>query len=144
MSVKKPSFCASLGHATQQQKPLTNPWFGICQAKFLNSPLVWRSVFSQTVVSETGRWLLTEEHIVRDVMSCAIYAGILKAQSRNHILRAIFRPLIIATSDDSDGTKHALTSTCTDEQVPLASSTCICMFGRLAFLVLSAGEGSRY
>ena len=25
--------------------------------------------------SETGRWLLTEEHIVRDLMCCAMYAG---------------------------------------------------------------------
>ena len=51
----------------------------------------------ETNESETGRWLLTEEHIVRDVIVwCSFMLDILRfglqAQIRSRILRAIFRP----------------------------------------------------
>ena len=40
----------------------------------------------------TGRWLLTEEHIVRDMVCCATFQ--LRPQIRSRIFRAIFWPLM--------------------------------------------------
>ena len=46
VSVTKHSFSASLGHATQRQKPLSSLWFGVFQANIPKGLLLCRSVFS--------------------------------------------------------------------------------------------------
>ena len=38
-------------------------------------PLYCSAPCTHVLVSKTGRWLLTEELIVRDIMCCAMYAG---------------------------------------------------------------------
>ena len=45
VSVKKHSFWTSLCPATQQQKPLSSPWFGVFQVNISACIILWRSVF---------------------------------------------------------------------------------------------------
>ena len=72
--------------------------------------------------SETGRWLLTEEHAVRDIMCCATYAGDIEALPTSSNQEPDFKSHLPASYEEFGGDRQAQTASFCARRVSPARS----------------------